>query len=108
MSGTEKPEYSKMNLIEIPHQLRGLSRKSKVPADWIFYSTQKPLTILSNADDETAIRVVKEDGTSIPIAEDRDSTISNLYNSCFLSSRVYTKDEYEEDLVKGIKECFGI
>ena len=108
ISGNEKPEYSKMNLIEIPHQLRGLSRRSGVPADWIFYSTPKPLTILSSADDETAIRVVKEDGTSIPIAKDRDSIISNLYDSCFLSSRVYTKDEYETDLLRGLKECFGI
>lgn len=108
ISGAEKPSYSKMNLIEIPHQLKGLSRKSEVPIDWIFYSTPKPLAILSNADDETAIRVKKEDGTSIPIAQDTDSIISNLYDSCFLSSKVYTKDEYEDGLVKGIKECFGI
>jgi hypothetical protein len=63
---------------------------------------------LSKADDETAIWIVKEDGTSMPIAQDTDSIISNLYDSCFLSARVYTKDEYEDRLVKGIKVCFDI
>lgn len=108
ISGTQKPSYSKMSMVEVPLQLKGLSTESKVPIDWIFYKTPKPLLILSKADDETAIWIVKEDGTSMPIAQDTDSIISNLYNSCFLSARVYTKEEYEDQLVKGIRVCFEI
>lgn len=107
VSGREKPEYSRLSLIEIPYQLEGLSKKSGIPKDWIFYSKPKPLEILSKAEDETAIRIVNEDGTSIPIAQDQDSIISMLYNSCFLSSRVYTKDEFELALLDGLRDCFG-
>jgi HD superfamily phosphohydrolase len=108
VSGKEKPEYSKLSLIEVPYQLEGLSKQSGVPEDWIFYSKPKPLEILSKADDETAIRVVNEDGTSIPIAQDPTSIISVFYDRCFLSSRIYTKDEFEKDLLKGIKKCFAV
>jgi HD superfamily phosphohydrolase len=108
MSGNEKPNYSKLSMIENPHQLRGLMRESRIPPDWIFYTTPRPLSILSNADDETAVWIVKEDKSSIPIAQDTESVISNLYDSCFLSARVYTKEEYEEQLLKGIKVCFDV
>jgi len=108
VSGREKPEYSKLSLIEVPYQLKGLSENSGVPEDWIFYSKPRPLAILSKADDETAIRIINEDGTSIPIAKDPTSIISVFYDMCFLSSRIYTKDEFEKDLLEGIKKCFDV
>ena len=108
VSGREKSEYSKLSLIENPYQMKNLSGLSGVPEDWIFYSAPKPLAILSKAEDETAIHVIKEDGESIPIAKDQDSIIYNFYDSCFLSSRVYTKDEFEPSLLKGIKDCFDV
>jgi len=108
ISGTQKPEYSRISLIELPLQLEVLSKQSGVPKDWIFYSKPRPLEILSKADDETAIRVLNDDGTSIPIAKDRNSMISMFYDSCYLSYRIYTKDDYETDLLKGLKECLGV
>jgi HD superfamily phosphohydrolase len=107
-SGKEEPDYSRLGLIEVPYHLEGVSSKSGVPTDWIFYSKPKPLEILSKAEDETAIRIVDENETSTPIAKDERSIISVFYDTCFLSSRVYTKDEFETALVKGIKDWFKI
>jgi len=108
ISGDEKPDYSKLSLIEIPAQLEELSNASDVPQEWIFYSKPKPLEILSKADDETAVRVLYEDGTSVSIAKDNSSIISRLYDSCYLSSRIYTKDEFEEKLLNGLRNRFGV
>ncbi len=106
ISGNQKPSYAQFSMLAAPKQLAMLSEASKVPEEWIFYKAPKPLLVLSKADEETAIRIVKENGKAIPIAEDTDSIISNLYNSSFLSSRVYSKDEYELQLLKGIRECY--
>jgi hypothetical protein len=78
-----------------------------VPKEWIFYSLPKPVQILSNPDDETAIMVLKE-GKSIPIASDPASIIHSLYNSCFLYARIYTEESREADLLKGIKGWLGV
>ena len=109
MSGHEKSEYSKIKLLfEKQSQKDLLVAKSGVPEEWIFYSQPKPLTILSAAQDETAIHIIKENGDCIPIAEDEDSIISTLYRSSYLSSRIYSKEEYESVLTKWINECFGV
>jgi HD superfamily phosphohydrolase len=107
ISGNEGAEYTRMKLIELPLQLEGLSKQAAVPPEWIFYSAPKPLLILSNPDDETAIRVLKE-GSSVPIANDPASIIHSLYNSRFLYSRVYTKDDCEDKLLNGIKAWLGV
>ncbi len=106
VSGRQEPAYSKLTLIEKPSNLELLSKKSSVPKDWIFYSLPKPLEILSNADEEEAVHVLDKHGKSVPIAKDPHSVVSMLYNSYSLSARVYTKDEYEAQLLKGIQECF--
>lgn len=107
ISNNERAEYSKMKLIELSPQLDGLSKLANVPKEWIFYSLPKPVQILSNPDDETAIMVLKE-GKSIPIASDPASIIHSLYNSCFLYARIYTEESREADLLKGIKGWLGV
>lgn len=106
VSGRQEPEYSRLSLIEKSNNLKFLSNKSSVPKEWIFYSLPKPLEILSNADEEGAVHVLDQNGTSVPIAKDSHSVVSMLYNSYPLSARVYTKDEYETQLLKGIQDCF--
>ena len=106
VSGRQEPDYSRLSLIEKSNNLKLLSEQSSVPKEWIFYSLPKPLEILSNADEEGAVHVLDQNGTSVPIAKDPHSVVSMLYNSCSLSARVYTKDEYEAQLLKGIQECF--
>ena len=108
VSGRQEPEYSTLSLIQKPNTLEWLSKQSSVPKDWILYSLPKPLEILSNVDEEGAVHVLNENGTSIPIAKDPHSIVSMLYNSCSLSARVYTKDEYETPLLQGIQECFNL
>jgi HD superfamily phosphohydrolase len=108
VSGRQEPDYSKLSLIQNPIHLDGLSKESSVPKDWIFYSLPKPLEILSNVDEEGAVHVLNEDGSSNPIAKDPHSIVSMLYDSCSLSARVYTKDEYASSLLKGIQECFEL
>lgn len=107
VSGNRKEEYSNLSLIELDHHLEGVHEKSHVPKDWIFYSQPKPLQILSKAEDETAIRIIKN-GESIPIAQDTQSIISVFYDSCFLSSRLYTKEEYEKDLRQGVNDWLKV
>ena len=108
VSGNKKEEYSNLSLIELEHHLEGVHQKSGVEKDWIFYSQPKPLQILSKAEDETAIRIINSEGESIPIANDNQSIISVFYNSCFLSSRLYTKDGNEKKLRKGVKDWLEI
>lgn len=108
VSGRQESAYSKLSLIQNPILLVELSKKSSVPIDWIFYSLPKPLEILSNVDEEGAVHVLNEDGSSIPISKDPHSIISMLYDSCALSARVYTKDEYVSPLLKGIQEIFSL
>ena len=108
ISGRQEPNYSTLSLIQKPNNLEWLSEQSSVPKEWIFYSLPEPLEILSNAYEERAVHVLDENGTSIPIAKDPHSVVSMLYNSCSLSARVYTKDEYEAPLLKGIQECFNL
>jgi len=82
ISGHEKSEYSTIKLLfEKQSQKDLLVSKSGVPAEWIFFSQPKPLTILSASQDETAIHIIKENGDCKPIAEDEDSIISKLYRS---------------------------
>ncbi len=107
ISGSRRPEYTTMKLIELEPQLEGLSKQADVPREWIFYSLPKPLLILSNPEDETAIRVIKE-GKSVPIANDPASIIHSLYNNCFLYSRIYTKEDCQEKLLRGIKTWLGV
>ncbi len=107
IAGKNENAYTKLSLLESDYQLQGVSKQSNVPSEWIFYSAPKPLSVLSKADDETAIRIMKEDN-SIPIVEDSSSIISSLYKSNFLSSRVYTKEEYQDSLLKGIHTCLNV
>jgi hypothetical protein len=68
-------------------QIDGLSNRSNISKDWIFYSFPKPLQILSNPEDETTIRVLKAD-KSISIANDQVAIIDSLHKSCFLYARI--------------------
>jgi len=88
-------------------QIDGLSNRSNISKDWVFYSFPKPLQILSNPEDETTIRVLKED-KSIPIANDQTARINSLYKSCFLYARIYTEESNATNLLKGIKEWLGV
>jgi len=108
ISGREHPGNNQRKLIDLPTQRAGLSKASKVPEEWIFYSSPKPLQILSNPLDETAIRVMSKDGTSTPIAEDSSSIIHNLYDSWFFYDRIYTNERNELQLMNGLREWFGI
>ncbi len=98
----QEQESNKLAGIELQSHLSELSTLSGVPDDWIFYRAPKVQSILSTTD-EDSIHVLKEDGESISIAEDPDSIISTLCKSNFLCSRIYTTDEYEEPLKKGIE-----
>lgn len=107
-SGPPGSKYSRLSLIQTPVQLEMLSKQSEVPKEWIFYSLPNPLRILSNAEEEGAVHVLNKDKTSTPIAKDETSIISMLYNSCSLSARIYTKDEYKVPLLTGLQECFNL
>jgi len=102
------PEYSKLELINSPSHLDRLIEASDMPKEWAFFFNPKPLEILSDPDGERAIRIQKEDGTYTPIAKEEKSVISMLYQGGYLASRVYTKDEYEENLLSGLSEYLDI
>jgi len=106
--GKELPDYTTMKLIELDIQKKTLSKKSGVPEEWIFCSFPKPLQILSNPEDEPAIWVALKDGHHKPIANDPASIIHSLYKSCYLYARIYTEENKETSLLKGIHNCFNI
>ena len=104
--GTEN--YSKLRLLELNHHLEQLSQKSGIEKDWIFYVRPPVLELLASPTDETAIRIIKDDGTSIPLVEDKKSIIHYLYKYQYLDARVYTKENLIDKLNQAIKKYFGI
>lgn len=108
ISRLKTEEYSRLELINSSSHFNGLIEASKIPREWLFFFNPKPLEILSDPDGERAIRIRSEDGTYTPIANEEKSVISMLYQGGYLASRVYTKDEYEENLLSGLAEYLKI
>lgn len=102
-SGTITNDYANLSKIENPLILKYISRKSKVPIDWIFYVKPKQLAILSDPEGEKAVHLLKKDKTSNPIASEENSIISMLYNKGYFSARVYTLDQYYSQLDQVIR-----
>jgi len=102
------PEYSRISLVETPKHLKILCEAAEVPEDLVFHSHPKPIEMLSPANEETAVHLIKKDGSSIPVVTNRRSIVSSFYDSKFLTFRIYSKDEFERNLLNAIKDIFQI
>jgi len=107
LSGQATEQYHKMQLLELPKHIEGLSKESGIEEDWIFYARPPALELLANPKDETAIRVIMDNNESIPLVEYDKSIIYHLYKYHFLNARVYTKKDFLTKLYDGLKRYFG-
>ncbi|MHA1410652.1 MAG: HD domain-containing protein [Candidatus Odinarchaeia archaeon] len=107
-SGSKTPDYTKLELIELPNQLESIKQNSGLSDEWIFYFKPKPIDILSDTESPKAIHIIKKDNSSIPISRDETSVISLLYEKGYLSARLYTKRGSEESLRIALETCLGL
>lgn len=108
ISGVKTEEHSKLELIDSPRHRQALIELANIPSEWLFNFNPKPLEIISGPEEERAIRILKNDGTFIPIAKEPKSVISLLFKTKNLSSRIYSKDEYEKQVLEALNEYLQI
>jgi len=73
-----------------------------VYSKWIFPAKVYPIEF-----SESPIKVEK-DGKFIPLNEDETSIVKILAKHSYTSYRIYSKEEYQENIRKAIKECLGV
>lgn len=99
---TEKERRYILSLVSIPAQRKMIAECAKVDADWIFHLEVPPIKF-----SESPIKVEKE-GQFSRLDEDETSIVSVLAKHSYSSSRVYTKEGYQEAVRKSISECLKV
>lgn len=115
-------EYFLLDEFRKKEKIKHLAEASSVPEEWIFHNSTrtqfpslKPLTrwsLQSNDEEEEhtqremskAIRIVDKNGNSTPLVENKKSVVHYLNNMSLDKVRVYTKEEYVEQLAKILTE----
>lgn len=108
LAGQATEQYHKLKLLELSKHIDGLSKEAKIDRDWIFYARPPALELLSNPKDETAIRLLLDDGTSMPLVDYNRSIIYHLYKYHFLDARVYTNERHLGKLSMAIAKYFDL
>jgi len=98
----EKERRYILSLVSIPAQRKMIAECAKVDADWIFHLEVPPIKF-----SESPIKVEKE-GQFSRLDEDETSIVSVLAKHSYSSSRVYTKEGYQEAVRKAINECLRV
>jgi len=99
---TEKERPYILSLVSIPAQRKMIAECAKVDADWIFHLEVPPIKF-----SESPIKVEKE-GQFSRLDEDETSIVSVLAKHSYSSSRVYTKERYQEAVRKAVSECLRV
>jgi len=100
--------FDQLSKIDNPDRKKRMAERAGIPPEWICYVQPKPLTIMSNPEDEKAVHIILDDGTSKPIANEKTSIINMLYENGYLSARLYTHNKYRKKLDETLDKEWGI
>jgi len=106
---TMTSEYYTLELLRSKEiQLKELAEASKVPLEWILIDSSKPINLVSAEEAAVRIQENEESDKTIPIVEDRTSIVRTLRDVTRSCLRMYTKQEYKDQLKKSLKERYSM
>lgn len=116
--GIGSREYFLLDQFKKGTKIANLAEESEVPKEWIFHNSSrtqlpglKPLVEWTVQDEEAkqaekemsrALRIVDKNGKSTPLVQNRRSIVYHLKNMSLDKVRIYTKEEYREQLKKSL------